>query len=275
MGASSSQTGLARVCKGQGSYGKDNLRMPSVVNVCNSGTGSVNNTQGCAPHVDKEKIFPHVQPIMTSHRSDSSDAATQPTVYSRGSAHIPSTVHTTRPVASGLSDSRGHTQSADSGVSTTGISSASSWQSSRGYISGQVYSTHMVPHTLNCAREKNSPSKKSADLDHKYTTGNYQMTSSVGTDYRPLSKPILQSTTSCTLQNSKISPAKLTTSSNTTRQQVKGNYHPTPVISVRPVTSNAVSSVHQCSQAEIERKRNLARSKLQAKKIASLRNSHH
>ena len=277
VGESSSQTGLATVSRGQSSYGKDNLRTPGAVNVhvCNSGTGSVHNTQGCASHVHKEKISPHVQPIMASHRTDSSDAATRPTVYSRGSVHIPSTVHNTRPVASSLSNSRGHAQSADSGVSSTGISSTSFWQSSRGYTSGQIYSTQMGPHTLNCALEKTSASKKSASLDHKYTTGNYQRTSSVGADYRLPSKPILQPTTSYNLQYSTISPSKLTTSSNTTRQQVKGNYHPTPVIDVHPVTSNAVSSVHQCSQAEIERKRNLARSKLQAKKIASLSNSHH
>ena len=220
VGASSSLTGLATVCRGQSSYGKDNLRMPSVVNVCSSGIGSVHNTQGCAPRVDKEKISPHVQPIMASHRTDSS------------------------------------------------------WQSSRGYTSGQVCSTQTVPHTLICAQEKNSPLKKSANLDHKYTTGN-QRTSSVGADHQPLSKPILQPTMSYNLQHSNILPAKLTTSLNTTRQQVKGNYHPTPAINVRPVTSSAVSSVHQCSQAEIDRKRNLARSKLQAKKIASLRNSHH
>ena len=272
VGASSSQTGLATVCRGQSSYGKDNLRIPSV-NVCSSGTGSVHNTQGCALRVDKEKISP--QPIMASHRTDSSDAATRPAVYSRGSVHIPSTVHNnTRPVA-GLSNSRGHAQSVDSGVSMTGISSTSTWQNSRGYTSGQVYSTQTVPHTLDCAQGKNSPSKKSANLDHKYTTGNYQRTSSVGANHRPLSKPILQPTMSYNLQHSNILPAKLTTSSNTTRQQVKGNYHPTPAINVRPVTSSAVTSVHQCSQAEIERKRNLARSKLQAKKIASLCSSHH
>ena len=302
VGAFSSQTGLATVSRGQSSYGKDNLRIPSI-NVCSSGTGSVHNTrgcalrtlripnvvnvhvysdgtgsvhstQGCALYVDKEKISP--QPIMASHRTDSSDAATRPAVYSRGSVHIPSAVHNnTRPAASGLSNSRGHAQSADSGVSTTGISSSSSWQSSRGYTSGQVYSTQTVPHTLDCAQGKNSPSKKSANLDHKYTTGNYERTSSVGADHRPLSKPILQPTMSYNLQYSNILPAKLTTSSNTTRQQVKGNYHPTPAINVRPVTSSTVSSVHQCSQAEIERKRNLARSKLQAKKIASLCSSHH
>ena len=274
VGASSSQTGLATVCRGQSSYGKDNLRIPSV-NVCSSGTGSVHNTQGCALRVDKEKISP--QPIIASHRTDSSDAATRPTVYSRGSAHVPSTVHNTRPVASGLSNSRWHTQSADSAVSSTGISSTSSWQSSRGYTSGQFYSTQTVPHTLDCAQGKNSPSKKSANLDHKYTTGNYQTVSSVGADYRPLAKPILQPTTSCSLQQSKISPAtyKLTSSLNTTQQQVKGNYQPTPAINVRPVTSSTVTSVHQCSQAEIERKRNLARSKLQAKKIASLCSCHH
>ena len=259
VGASSSQTGLAGVSRGQSSYGKDISRVPSI--------------QGCA--INKEKISP--QPMMASYRADASDAARGLAVYTRGGAHIPSTVHNTFPVASNLSNSCGHAQSADSAVSSTGISSTSSGQSSRkGYtnvISRHAHSTHTVPQTLNCAREMNLPSKSST-LNLQDITGNYRTTSSVCADHRPLSKPMLQTTTSYNLHHSKLSPAmyKSTNSLNATQQQVKGNYQPTPVICVRPVTSSAV---HQCTEAEIERKRNLARSKLQAKKIASLRNCHH
>ena len=255
VGASSSQTGLAGVSRGQNSY----RRVPSI--------------QGCA--INKEKISP--QPMMASYQADASDAARGLAVYTRGGTHIPSTVHNTCPVASNLSNSRGHAQSADSAVSSTAISSTSSGQCSRkGYtnvISRHAHSTHTVPQTLNCAREMNLPSKSST-LNLQDITGNYRTTSSVCADHRPLSKPMLQTTTSYNLHHSKLSPAmyKSTNSLNATQQQVKGNYQPTPVICVRPVTSSAV---HQCTEAEIERKRNLARSKLQAKKIASLRNCHH
>ena len=276
--APSCQTSLAEVSRGQTLYWKDNSRMPNVAHMCNSETVSIlSNAQGSAQN--PRKVSPQLENFLSSYQTNNSEVARSLTVKSRDNTRMPSVVQNTRPISSNLSNLHGHAQNADSAVHSASIASSSSGQTWRGHtnvISRQDLSTHTVPQTQNCVREKDSdsPSNKAAILDHQAIKRNYTTATFVGGDHRTLSKPLLQSTVSCNLQHS---PAayRSNNSLDITPRQAKGTFQATPVISVHPVARSAISSLHQCSQAEIEHKRNLARSKLQAKKKASLHNCHH
>ena len=263
--APSYQTGLAEVSRGQNSHGKDNSRIPSVVHGTVSG---VSNAQGSAQKPS--------QMFSSSFQTNNSEVTRRLTVCGRDNTRMPSVVHNDRPVSNSRFNLHGRAQNADSAVPCTSVASSPSGESSRGHISDtsrQVLGTHTVFQTQNCVRKKNSPFKKPVILNHQ---GINRIAAFVGDDHRTLSKPPLQPM-SCNLPHSKVSLAafRSTNSSDTTQQQVMGNFQSTPVISVNPVASGTVSSLHQCSQAEIERKRNLARLKLQAKKKSSLRDCHH
>ena len=260
IGAHSSRTGLAEVSREQGLYGKDdNLRTSGVVNVCKNVTG---------PSTE----------MVSYHTGNQSESARRSAVYIRGNVQSTSTVHNPRPVST-ATDSHGQSQNADSAVPSTSVASFSRSYNPATRISRQVLDTRAECQTHNGVGDKNLSSKESAGiLLHQGNTGNYQIPASVGTDQRSLAKLPLQSTTSCDVQHSKISPSSYKStmiSSNATQHQVRGSSLTAPVISTHPATSSATANVHQCSQAEIERKRNLARSKLQAKKKTSFRYCHH
>ena len=271
-----------KASKGQTVYERDNVHHVQVPNVTRLVAGNFSNARESAH--DARKISP--QPEITSpsyHPTCTSAAAGGLTVHHyKDNAQMHSAVSNTRPtvelVSSSLSNSCCYTQNADSARHSGCIASFSGGQSSKectSVIYGQPLSTHMVPQTQNCTQAKLSPFKKATVLDHQGIKGT-TMSANIG--HRTLSKPLLQST--CDRQHSIISPPtnRSTDCSNATQQQISGKFQLIPIINARqcrPFISEAVSKECQCSKAEIERKRALARSKLQAKKKASQRNCYH
>ena len=195
-------------------------------------------------------------------------------------------VHNTTPVTSSVSNLQKCAQNAELAHHSSCVTKTTDGQSSKGYSqvasgvnSKPILCTSTVPKIQHCIQEKISSTNKTDIqchvLDQQGMKRNIHLASSVSAGrYRAVSKPIAR-----TDQQSRISPSFRTDSSDITHQMKVTAVTDSDAHRCRPVVTSesAVCKPHQirCTQAEIERKRELARLKLQAKKKASLCTTYH
>ena len=195
-------------------------------------------------------------------------------------------VHDTTPVTSSVSNLQKCAQNAELAHHSSCVTKTTDRQSSKRYSqvasgvnSKPILCTSTVPKIQHCVQEKISSTNKTDTqchvLDQQGMKRNIHLASSVSAGcYRAVSKPIAR-----TDQQSRISPSFRTDSSDVTHQMKVTAVTDSDAHRCRPVVTSesAVCKPHQirCTQAEIERKRELARLKLQAKKKASLCTTYH